>query len=342
MRRWKNRPAGSNWGEFGDDDQRGKMNLLTPERRRAAAREVLEGIAFCLSLPLDYPGGSRLFPTRQPPRLFAIQRNGAANFNLPYRTVTGVHEHTDVTCDDAVTLYTQYSTQWDALLHMGSLFDADGDGKPEKVYYNGFRGDEDIAAPAAGDDRPRVRALGIDKLAEAGVQGRGTLVDLHAVHGRKRVAVGYDELMAIMSEQRAEVLPGDFLCLYTGLADLVLEMKGDPDPEALHHSCPGLDANDARLLEWISASGLVAICADNTGVEVRAKGGKRPPEGPRAFLPLHEHCLFKQGIHLGELWYFTELARWLAGHDRRHFLLTAPPLRLPGSAGSPLTPIATV
>jgi len=120
-------------------------------------------------------------------------------------------------------------------------------------------------------------------------------------------------------------------------------MGDKPDLDALHHACSGLDPNDARLLQWISDSGVVALCADNTGVEVRAKGGSRPkPEGPRAFLPLHEHCLFKQGIHLGELWYLTELAGWLREHGRRHFFLTAPPLRLPGSAGSPLTPVATV
>jgi len=57
---------------------------------------------------------------------------------------------------------------------------------------------------------------------------------------------------------------------------------------------------------------------------------------------LHEHCLFKQGIHLGELWYLRDLAQWLAAHQRHAFLLTAPPLRLPGSAGSPVTPLATV
>ena len=46
MQRWINKPDGSNWGRFGPDDQRGKMNLLTPERRVAAAREVKEGLAF--------------------------------------------------------------------------------------------------------------------------------------------------------------------------------------------------------------------------------------------------------------------------------------------------------
>ena len=51
-RRWQKRPEGSTWGDFGDDDQRGRMNLVTPERVRAAAGEVREGLSFCLSLPL--------------------------------------------------------------------------------------------------------------------------------------------------------------------------------------------------------------------------------------------------------------------------------------------------
>jgi kynurenine formamidase len=59
-------------------------------------------------------------------------------------------------------------------------------------------------------------------------------------------------------------------------------------------------------------------------------------------LPIHDLCLFKQGIFLGELWYLEELANWLQAHERSSFLLTAPPLRLPGSVGSPLTGIATV
>jgi kynurenine formamidase len=45
---------------------------------------------------------------------------------------------------------------------------------------------------------------------------------------------------------------------------------------------------------------------------------------------------------LGELWYLAELAAWLAQNERTRFLLTAPPLRLPGAVGSPVTPVATV
>ena len=32
--RWKQRPPGSNWGDFGADDQCGRINLLTPAKVR--------------------------------------------------------------------------------------------------------------------------------------------------------------------------------------------------------------------------------------------------------------------------------------------------------------------
>ena len=63
--RWKQRPDGSNWGDFGPDDQIGRMNLLTPQTRLRAIREVQQGIAFCLSLPLDYPGRQHAVPAPQ-------------------------------------------------------------------------------------------------------------------------------------------------------------------------------------------------------------------------------------------------------------------------------------
>ena len=340
MRRWQQRPENSNWGDFGDNDELGRMNLLTPQMRRAAAREVIEGIAFCLSLPLDYPGGSEVMHTRREPHLFSVRREGNAwNYNYPLQASSGDKDHVDVTCDDAVTLYNQYSTQWDALAHYGQLFDADGDGHAETVFYNGFRANEHLIAPASDDESCSARALGIQNLAETCAQGRGTLVDLHAIYGRERVAVGHDDFMRAMETQKVEVARGDFLCLYTGYADMLLEMKKKPDMQVLNQACCGLDGGDEKLLRWISDSGIVAICADNFAVEVRPKQRR---QGRRAMMPLHEHCLFKQGIHLGELWYLKDLAGWLSTHGRRHFLLTAPPLRLPESVGSPVTPVATV
>ena len=63
--RWTNRPAGSTWGDFGADDERGRLNLLTPEKVLQGIAEVKVGKTFCLSLPLDYPG--RRHPLAAPP-----------------------------------------------------------------------------------------------------------------------------------------------------------------------------------------------------------------------------------------------------------------------------------
>lgn len=336
--RWTRRPEGSNWGDFGPDDQIGRMNLLTPQTRLAAIREVEHGIAFCLSLPLDYPGGNTLFQHRKAPKFVYEKRGDSFNFN--YRLSNVDDRFCDVVSDDAVLMFLQYSTQWDGLGHVGQMFDADGDGRLEKVYYNGYRAGIELIGPDESDRGWGARSIGIERMATAGIQGRGVLVDLERRHGRARALVGYDGLMAALDEQGAEVRRGDFLCMYTGFADLVLEMKKEPDGAVLANSCAVLDGRDEKLLQWITDSGIVAICADNFAVE--AYPAKPGPTGSYPGLPLHAHCLFKLGLHLGELWYFAELAEWLRANERSSFLLTAPPLRLPGAVGSPATPIATV
>ena len=343
--RWRRRPDGSNWGEFGPDDQRGRMNLVTREKVLQGIAEVKEGITFCCSLPLDYPGGQVLNPRRAPPRLAATSRDGKQFFCRPL--VEFNENMTDVICDDQVLMSLQYSTQWDSFAHVGSRFDADGDGKPELVFYNGWRGGEHIVPAvekqAEGWERfegSEAKALGIQGLAEHGAQGRGVMLDLHHHFGRERHPVTYDDLMRILDKDKVQIERGDMVCLYTGFADLLIELEKNPDPKLLHSTCSGLEGRDERLLQWISDSGLACLISDNFAVELIPTSLFKPK--PHAAMPLHEHCLFKNGIHLGELWYFTELARWLREHKRSRFLLTAPPLRLPGAVGSPATPIATV
>jgi kynurenine formamidase len=344
--RWKHKPPGSSWGEFGPDDQRGRMNYVTREKVLQGIAEVKEGLTFCLSLPLDYPGGNALNPRRNPPRLASTLRGEKQNFCYPLAADNP--DLTDVVCDDVVLMTLQYSTQWDSFAHIGSRFDADGDGVAEIVFYNGFKAGKDISPstntsssePWAKYEGSEAKALGIQNLAEHGVQGRGVMIDLHHHFKRERKAVGYDDLMRVLETDKVAVERGDLVCLYTGFADVILEMKKNPDAKLLHGTCSGLDGRDPKLLQWISDSGLACLLADNYAVELIPTSLYKPK--PYAAMPLHEHCLFKNGIHLGEMWYFTELARWLRGHGRNRFLLTAPPLRLPGAVGSPATPIATV
>lgn len=381
--RWTRRPEGSTWGDWGPDDQLGRLNLITAERRRAAAQEVREGLAFCLSLPLDLPGGSVLNPRRHPPVLRPTVRDGQPNMNFALSRVDA--RTTDVICDDLAILHLQYSTQWDSLAHVGSLFDADGDGVPERVFYNGWRAGIDIVGPTDGHqagvpgwtapERPEApgqhddlhgpgsdatrhaagaymggrraplrstsaaHALGIERIAQTCVQGRGVLVDLRAHLGDARTLVGWDTLSRVLETDGVHVEAGDIVCLHTGFAQRLVEMGGVPDVDALHSTGAALDGRDARLLRWIDDCGMAALVADNYAVEAHPPNGQ--PHGC-ASLPLHEHCLFRLGLPLGELWHLTPLARWLRDHGRQRFLLTAPPLRLPGAVGSPATPVATV
>lgn len=334
--RWTRRPEGSNWGDFGPDDELGRLNLVTGERVLRGVREVKAGRVFCLSLPLDFPGERAITPHRFPPEIGAITRRGERYFHYEYRKENP--DWQDVVCDDWVRLSTQYSTQWDGLGHVGQLFDADGDGEPEPVYYNGYRAGTDIPPPEMRAPGQRV-ALGIDRAAAHGVQGRGVMVNLSRRFGARRVLVDGPLLRSILAGDGITIEPGDILCLYTGFADRVLEMDRKPDAEKLAKSCAVLDGHCSDLLQWITDSGIAAIAADNYAVEAVPA---RAVPGQRVMLPLHEHCLFKLGIHLGELWYLRELADWLGDARRHHFLLTAPPLRLPGAVGSPVTPIATV
>ena len=232
--RWKKRPEGSTWGDFGPDDQLGRLNLLTPEKVKQGIAEVKEGLVFCLSLPLDYPGGNVLNPRRHPPVLRPTLRNGRPTWST---WCSGDNpDATDVINDDAVILHLQYSTQWDSLAHVGQLFDADGDGKPEPVFYNGYRAGKEISGPTDPDDAgaigtvpakttTAVHALGVENMAVNCVQGRGVMIDLHAHVGRARTAVGYDQLMRIMEKDKVVVEKGDMVCLHTGFAQMILEMN---------------------------------------------------------------------------------------------------------------------
>src|SRR5262249_709471 len=152
--------------------------------------------------PLDYPG--QLFPMRKPPQLFAATVDGTDAYNYAYdQSIAG---STDVMSDDGVILYTQFSTQWDSLAHVGARFDADGDGIAEPVYYNGYRAGEHVLAPAQGG--PYAKALGIENMGGSGIQGRAVLVNLHAIYGRAKAVVGYDAFMRALAQQKIEVKTG--------------------------------------------------------------------------------------------------------------------------------------
>ena len=348
--RWKNRPENSTWGDYGPDDQHGRMNELGPEKVKQGLAEVKTGETFCLSMPLDYPGGAILNPRRHPPQIRPTVRNDKPNWM--YQAGWDHPGMLDVVNDDMVLLHLQYSSQWDTLAHVGALFDADGDGKAEPVFYNGFRDGVELVGPTDAKQAGGVpgtfveakgtssaNALGVENMAKKCIQGRAVMVDIEAHHGRAHKPIGYDDLMRIFSADGITILPGDLVCFRTGFDEVIFAGKKKPDEHTLHNTCAGLDGSDQRLLQWVTESKVSALISDNYAVEIHNAPLK---PGQCVMLPLHHHALFKTGVNLGEIWRLSELANWLRKNNRSNFFLTAPPLNLPGAVGSPANAIATV
>src|SRR6185503_17899302 len=180
MKRWERRPEGATWGDWGEGEQLGRLKLITPKKVLEGIAEVKEGRSFCLSLPLDFPGGNVLNARRLPPVLSPTGDENGWRFNFLTSTVNPLFQ--DVACDDRVILTLQYSTQWDTLAHVGGLFDADG--VPEPLYYNGYKAGSDVVGPQVDAGRDGcghlsyAHKLGVENMATKAIQGRAVMVDL--------------------------------------------------------------------------------------------------------------------------------------------------------------------
>ena len=97
-------PPGNAWGSFGNTDELGMLNLLTPPVVAAAAKEILSGVRISLDWPLNKP----IYPSYgRDPYIHEIKQRGGQD-----RVVN----------DDILTFNTQCSTQWDGFRHYGSVW----------------------------------------------------------------------------------------------------------------------------------------------------------------------------------------------------------------------------
>jgi kynurenine formamidase len=220
--------SASNWGRWGDDDQRGTANLLTEDivlRGLAAARR---GAVY--QLGLDIKKGMPLGgPRSEPLHLMAID---GGDFAALGRDDWGA-------ADDYVMLATGGTTHIDGLSHM--WFDGS--------MYNGH-------------DYRTVRSSGAGKL---GVEHIGGIVTrAHLLDFVSTPPAGDDGVIETADVERyvdthsIEVAPGDALLFRTGWIDAALTGASDGD------RCPTVGADVGR---FIADNDIVLIGADNIAVE---------------------------------------------------------------------------
>jgi kynurenine formamidase len=214
-----------NWGRWGDDDQVGAVNMVTPEKRLAAAQLVKTGQAVSLS---------REFPKTPSP----INPTPAQHFMR--RAARGTDSGMAVDYY-GISYHGQATTHLDALCH---VWDQNG-------MWNGRNPDDVITYDGA--------QWGSVEHWKEGIITRGVLLDVPKHRGEPFVTqeqpVHGWELEDIAQEQGVALEPGDAILVYSGRDkwNEVNPMWGS-DPAArpgLHASClKFLRKSDCCLLVW--------------------------------------------------------------------------------------------
>lgn len=343
----------SNWGLFGHDDTRGLLNCITPDTVLSATSCIRTGEAIPLSLPLTLPGGSAVNANRHPPVIRPNLR-GASTINA-LSDISLTHERArDILSDEVWIIYPQYSTQWDSFAHVGRK-ETGEDGSPvSPIFYNGFTPEDGMTIPTelseagiSSDSCDLAKStvnygpLGVHNLAEKPIIGRAVLIDLERHLGPSSGKVGWPQLSKIIEEDGITISKGDVILINTGMSRILLERNGRISADELSSLNTGLDGNDIEIHRWLASSGAVAIAADNAAVEYYV-AGDAPAHGSQAVLPLHELCLVRLGMPIGELWELSVLADKLRTDRLSDLFLVAPSLNMPGASGSPLTPVAII
>jgi kynurenine formamidase len=291
----------SNWGRWGDDDERGALNLITPERLIAAAGLVKQGKVFNLGIPMDETG-PQLGKERNNPLRLMSETGEDQPYPEPFHYV-----------DDYIIMPLQGSSQWDALGHV--YYD--------DHLYNGF--------PVSDVTPHGLKHASIDKIAKD-VIGRGVLLDIARYKGVDWLEQGYvitpEDLDGAAAKQGVEVKAGDIVLFRTGWRKLYVDTGSREDFMAGE---PGLGM---AAVKWTHDHDVAALASDNWAIEVL------PGEYEGQVFNVHMVLLRDMGVTLGEILDFEELAEDCVADGVYEFLFTAPALPFTRGAGSPINPLA--
>jgi Putative cyclase len=303
-------PAGSSWGVFGDGDQLGCLNFLTPERVIAAAALIRKGRVFRLDAAVN-TSSDPLFGRERP--------------RHEHRRWPGILSFDDVLHD----YNTQEGSQWDGFAHVG-LPDLD-------LFYNAVTADQIRPDPSGGLSVYHWR----DRMV-----GRGVLVDLHRyylAHGwtvdpLSSQQFSFDDMLAALAWQEVELEAGSILLVRTGFTEAYRNCP--PDRRLALTRGPGSAARTAcglsstrELWAWLWNSRIAAIASDAPAVE-------HMPWDRSDTGALHYQALACLGLPLGEQFELDDLARDCSADGAYEFFLVSAPMTLVGGVATPANTVA--
>jgi kynurenine formamidase len=285
---------GKGWGwVWGDDDQLGNLNELSPELTLKALSKVEEGKVY--DLGLTYDRRSYRFEGHNPGEIISFRTPDGLNTQDDVDFVASEEENSLNTtwASNALFISDNVATQIDSFGHIY-------EGSPPHAY-NGYRSEE-----IQGDFG--LLKLGADTIPP--IVAPATMIDVAASAGEdplpESFGIGPDRLQEALDKQGVDIDPLDVVLVRTGTGGVWL--KGDGvganHDEIAKADSAGITVSGAKWL--VEEKGALAIGTDTSGIE------QLPPseqlDDGTSFNPVHIYLLARQGVHILEYHNQEELA----------------------------------
>jgi kynurenine formamidase len=305
-------PKPNNWGRWGEEDQRGALNLLSGDVVRTALGAVRHGSVLSLSLPIKGSTSSSVSSTVPHLKGRPLPQHFMSVDGADYEAGVKLPAGGRGMADDALIVSPHgTTTHMDALCHMWT----------GKRIYNGH--------PSS-----RIRSYGATRCGMENIDGvvtRGVFFDMPAFRGVEvldpadRITVA--DLEAISKKNGVIIGRGDAIVIRTGWPTVFAQ-----SPERYWAGEPGLSADAAH---WLAARDISLVASDNSaicGLNVEGRADESLDDD------IHMIFLWRHGIYLIEMLWLEELA----AKGQATFLFVVAPLKIVGGTGSPVNPLAVL
>jgi kynurenine formamidase len=290
----------SNWGRWGNDDQKGALNLITPTKVTHAAGLVKDGFTVSLARTLENEK--------------AI--NGADGFE-DVMTRDG--------SEGSVTDWISVAFHGENITHINALGHKLINGK----MYNGYVA-KDYISMSTGVTKDSIINL------KNGVFTRGILFDIPRLKGVPYLEPGtpiyVEDLEAWEKVAGVKVSPGDAIFVSTGRWARLAKLG----PWDTKKEQAGLDAS---VIPWLKSQGVALIGGDDA-VSVRPAPPNTQIKDADRVRPAHDFALYGLGISVIDDCDLGPVSEAAAARKRWDFLVVVAPLPMPAATGSPINPIA--
>ena len=304
LRRWEKEL--SNWGRWGKDDQRGLLNLITPEKTKQAIALVKEGKTVTLQINPIKKSGSDTGG-------FGENVHRMARIDPKTGAILGALDIIQLSIHDGL------SSHMDALCHyQGPIGRKPGE---PAVSYNGFP----FTLTAAGCQESAADRMG------PGYITRGLLVDLPLMKKVRwldpSTPIYAEDLEAWEKFAGIRVGAGDALLIRGGR----WAKRAAEGPWAYGQGGAGLHAS---VLPWLRARDVSLLASD-------AVNDVQPSGVQGINRPIHQVTQVNMGLPIVDNAYLEDAAREAERLKRWEFMFTLHIFQIPGGTASPFNALAT-